>query len=123
MTWSVLARHGVTIAPYDDTMVMSFALDAGDHGHGMDELSKLHLGHECISYKTVYRHRQIADRLCRGALAEATCYAAEDADVTLRLWHHLKLRMSPEKATRVYETGRPPVGAGARQDGMHWHQG
>ncbi|MEP7348589.1 MAG: DNA polymerase I [Sphingorhabdus sp.] len=106
---SVLARHNVVISPYDDTMVMSFALDAGDHGHGMDELAKLHLGHECISYKSVTGTGKSAIGFAAVALPDATCYAAEDADVTLRLWHHLKLRMSPEKATRVYEMVDRPL--------------
>jgi DNA polymerase-1 len=106
---AVLARHGVTISPYDDTMVMSFALDAGRQGHGMDELAKLHLGHECISYKTVTGTGKSQIGFAAVPLADATCYAAEDADVTLRLWHHLKLRMSPEKATRVYEMVDRPL--------------
>ena len=100
---AVLARHGVSILPYDDTMAMSFALDAGRQGHGMDELSKLHLGHECISYKSITGTGKSAIKFGEVALADATAYAAEDADVTLRLWHHLKLRLSPEKASRVYE--------------------
>ena len=106
---SVLARHSITIMPYDDTMVMSFALDAGDHGHGMDELAKLHLGHECISYKTVTGTGKSQIGFAEVALSDATCYAAEDADVTLRLWHHFKLRMSPEKANRVYELVDRPL--------------
>ncbi len=107
---SVMAQHGISIAPFDDTMVMSFNLDAGDHGHGMDELAKLHLDHECISYKSVTGTGKSAISFAEVTLADATKYAAEDADVTLRLWHHLKLRMSPEKATRVYEmVDRPTV--------------
>jgi DNA polymerase I len=106
---SVLARHGLEIAPYDDTMVMSFALDAGRQGHGMDELAKLHLGHECISYKAVTGTGKSQIGFAAVPLADATCYAAEDADVTLRLWHHLKLRLSPEKATRVYEMVDRPL--------------
>jgi DNA polymerase I len=106
---AVLARHGVTISPYDDTMVMSFALDAGDHGHGMDELARLHLGHECISYKSVTGTGKSQIGFAAVPLADATSYAAEDADVTLRLWHHFKLRMSPEKATRVYEMVDRPL--------------
>ena len=106
---AVLARHGVTISPFDDTMVMSFALDAGRQMHGMDELAKLHLGHECISYKTVTGTGKSKIGFAEVALPDATCYAAEDADVTLRLWHHLKLRMSPEKATRVYEMVDRPL--------------
>jgi DNA polymerase-1 len=107
---SVLAQHGITLTPFDDTMVMSFNLDAGDHGHGMDELSKLHLDHTCISYKSVTGAGKSAVSFAAVPLVQATQYAAEDADVTLRLWHHLKLRMSPEKATRVYEmVDRPTV--------------
>jgi DNA polymerase I len=106
---AVLARHGVTIAPYDDTMAMSFALDAGRQGHGMDELAKLHLGHECISYKSLTGTGKTAIKFGAVPLADATGYAAEDADVTLRLWHHLKLRLSPEKAARVYELVDRPL--------------
>jgi DNA polymerase I len=107
---SVLAQHGIAIAPFDDTMVMSFNLDAGDHGHGMDELSKLHLGHECISYKSVTGTGKSQIGFAAVPVADATRYAAEDADVTLRLWHHLKLRMVPEHATRIYElVDRPTV--------------
>ena len=106
---SVLAQHGLSIRPFDDTMVMSFALDAGDHGHGMDELSKLHLGHECISYKSVTGTGKSAIGFAAVPVLEATKYAAEDADVTLRLWHHLRLRMSPEKATRVYQMVDRPL--------------
>jgi DNA polymerase I len=91
-------------------MVMSFNLDAGDHGHGMDELSKLHLGHECISYKSVTGTGKSQIGFAAVPVADATRYAAEDADVTLRLWHHLKLRMVPEHATRIYElVDRPTV--------------
>ncbi len=106
---SVLAQHGLTITPFDDTMVMSFALDAGDHGHGMDELSKLHLGHECISYKSVTGTGKSAIGFAAVPVLEATKYAAEDADITLRLWHHLRLRISPEKATRVYQMVDRPL--------------
>jgi DNA polymerase I len=106
---SVLAQHGLTISPFDDTMVMSFALDAGDHGHGMDELARLHLGHECISYKSVTGTGKSQIGFAAVPLAEATKYAAEDADVTLRLWHHFKLRLSPEKVTTVYEMVDRPL--------------
>jgi len=106
---SVLARHDVRITPYDDTMVMSFALDAGRQLHGMDELAKTHLGHECISYKSVTGTGKSQIGFAAVPLSDATCYAAEDADVTLRLWHHLKLRMSPEKVTSVYELVDRPL--------------
>jgi DNA polymerase I len=106
---SVLRQHGVTIRPYDDTMAMSFALEAGAHGHGMDELSKLWLGHEPISYKSLTGTGKSQISFAEVPLADATKYAAEDADVTLRLWHHLKLRLAPEKVTRVYELVDRPL--------------
>jgi DNA polymerase I len=106
---SVLRQHGLTIAPLDDTMVMSFALDAGRQGHGMDELSDLHLGHKPISYKSLTGTGKSRISFAQVPVADATKYAAEDADVTLRLWHHLKLRLSPEKVTRVYELVDRPL--------------
>jgi DNA polymerase I len=106
---SVLRQHGLTIHPFDDTMAMSFALDAGAQGHGMDELAKLHLGHDCISYKSLTGTGKGRISFAEVPLADATKYAAEDADVTLRLWHHLKLRLSPEKVTRVYELVDRPL--------------
>ncbi len=106
---SVLRQHGLTIAPFDDTMVMSFALDAGRQGHGMDELSELWLGHKPISYKSLTGTGKSQIGFAEVPLVEATKYAAEDADVTLRLWHHLKLRLSPEKVTRVYELVDRPL--------------
>jgi DNA polymerase I len=106
---SVLRQHGLVIQPFDDTMVMSFALDAGRQGHGMDELSKLWLGHEPISYKSLTGTGKSQISFAEVPVADATKYAAEDADVTLRLWHHLRLRLSPEKATRVYELVDRPL--------------
>jgi DNA polymerase I len=106
---SVLRQHGLTIRPFDDTMAMSFALDAGRQGHGMDELSKLWLDHEPISYKSLTGTGKSQISFAEVPLADATKYAAEDADVTLRLWHHLKLRLSPEKVTRVYELVDRPL--------------
>ena len=106
---SVLRQHGITIAPFDDTMAMSFALDAGRQGHGMDELSELYLGHKPITYKSLTGTGKSQIGFAEVPLAEATRYAAEDADVTLRLWHHLKLRLAPEKVTKVYEMVDRPL--------------
>ena len=106
---SVLRQHGIAVHPFDDTMVMSFALDAGRQGHGMDELSELYLGHKPISYKSVTGTGKSQIGFAEVPLSEATKYAAEDADVTLRLWHYLKLRLSPEKVTRVYELVDRPL--------------
>ncbi|MFD1766531.1 DNA polymerase I [Sphingorhabdus buctiana] len=106
---SVLRQHGIAVHQFDDTMVMSFALDAGRQGHGMDELSELYLEHKPISYKSVTGTGKSQIGFAEVPLSEATKYAAEDADVTLRLWHYLKLRLSPEKVTRVYELVDRPL--------------
>ena len=117
---SVLAQHGVSLTPFDDTMVMSFCLDAGQEvggGHGMDALAKAHLDHEPISYKSLTGTGKKAIGFHEVALKDATEYAAEDADVTLRLWHHLKLRMPPEGVAQVYErVDRPLVPVVARME-------
>ncbi len=100
---AVLAQHAVPIAPYDDTLLMSFALDAGAHGHGMDELAELHLGHTCISFKEVCGTGRNQISFASVPLDRATQYAAEDADVTLRLWSLFRDRLWREQATRIYE--------------------
>lgn len=105
----VLAQHGLTIAPYDDTLVMSFALDAGKHGHGMDELAKTHLDHICLSFKDVCGTGKSQISFAEVPLDRATEYAAEDADVTLRLWKLAKLRLPLEGGTRIYEMVDRPL--------------
>jgi DNA polymerase-1 len=116
--WVMLAKDDITVAPYDDTLVMSFDLDAGRSGHGMDELAKSHFEHECIAYKSlcgVGRNQITFDKV---GLKEATEYAAEDADITLRLWQRLKRRIAPEGVARVYElVDRPLV---ATISAMEW---
>jgi DNA polymerase I len=118
---NVLARAGMAVAPIDDTMVMSFNLDAGRHNHGMDELALLHLGHSCIAFKDVCGTGKKQLTFNEVQLSDATPYAAEDADVTLRLWHLFKPRLSAEKVTRVYErVDRPlvPVLAHMEREGV-----
>lgn len=107
----VLAQHGVTIAPYDDTLVMSFALDAGKHQHGLDELAKLHLDHTCLTFKEMCGTGKSQISFAEVQLDRATEYAAEDADVALRLWKLLKLRLPIEGGTRVYEMVDRPLAA------------
>lgn len=118
---SILGRRGVAVAPVDDTMVMSFNLDAGLHGHGMDELAATHLDHSCIAFKDVVGTGKSQKGFHEVPLREATRYAAEDADVTLRLWRRLKPRLSPEHVTRVYEmVDRPlvPVLSAMEREGI-----
>ena len=109
--WVVLAKRGINVAPYDDTLVMSFNLDAGGlNSHSLDDLAKKHLDHECISFKSLCGtgQKQITFNLVQ--LDKATEYAAEDADVAFRLWLRFRARMPFEKVTRVYElVDRPMV--------------
>ena len=110
---TVLRRHGIEVAPYDDTIVMSFDLDAGQSlaGHGMDEAARVHLNHQCISFKDVVGSGKSQITFGEVPLDRATEYAAEDADVTLRLWKRFKTRIANEGASRVYElVDRPLVG-------------
>jgi DNA polymerase-1 len=102
-------KYGVDVAPYDDTMLLSYDLDAGLGGHGMDELAQRHLQHACIEFKTVCGTGKSQISFDKVTLDRATEYAAEDADVTLRLWRRLKPRLSREAATRVYELVDRPL--------------
>ncbi len=102
---AVLDRSGIeTISPIDDTMLVSFVMEAGAHGHGMDELSQLHLGHAPISYDSVTGTGRNRIPFAEVPLDRATAYAAEDADVTLRLWHVLRPRLREAKALDLYES-------------------
>ncbi len=105
----LMARHGIAIAPIDDTMLLSYALDSGRNGHGMDELSDIHLDHKPISFKQVAGSGKSARTFDLVAVDAATRYAAEDADVTLRLWHLLKPRLAAEHRATVYETLERPL--------------
>ena len=107
--WVMFAKAGIAVAPYDDTLVMSFDLDAGRHGHGMDELAKLHFDHECIPFKQVCGSGSKQITFDRVPLNDATEYAAEDADITLRLWLRLKPRLAAENVARVYERVDRPL--------------
>jgi len=105
----VLARYGITVAPADCTMCMSYALDAGKGGHGMDELSVRHLGHQPIAFSEVTGKGKAQITFDKVPLEPATQYAAEDADVTFRLWQLLKPRLAAEGRTTVYETLERPL--------------
>jgi DNA polymerase-1 len=106
---AMLSRHGVQVAPIDDTMLISYVLEAGLHGHGMDELSQLILGHTPIPFKQVAGSGKAQMSFKHVELGEATKYAAEDADVTLRLYHRLKPRLAREGLATVYETLERPL--------------
>jgi DNA polymerase-1 len=106
----VMRRHGVGIAAFDDTMLLSYALDAGmNRGHGMDALSEKWLGHQPISFDAVTGTGKSRITFDLVAIDRATAYAAEDADVTLRLWRVLKPRLAAEGLSAVYERLERPL--------------
>jgi DNA polymerase-1 len=120
--WVVFRQRGIDLAPYDDTLVMSFNLDAGGlNSHALDDLAKKHLDHECIPYKSLCGTGQKQITFDRVPVDKATEYAAEDADVALRLWLRFRARLPFEKVTRVYEmVDRPMVAVigGMEQHGV-----
>jgi DNA polymerase-1 len=109
--WVMFEKAGIDVAPVEDTMLMSFALDAGRSlaGHGLDELAKQHFDHECIAFKTICGTGAKQITFDKVPLGPATEYAAEDADVTLRLWQRLKPRIAAEGSTQVYERVDKPL--------------
>lgn len=105
----IFARYDVTVAPIDDTMLISYAMNAGLHGHGMDLLSERYLGHKPIEIKSLLGTGKSAITFDRVPVDGAVKYAAEDADITLRLWQHLKPQLHRNKVTTVYETMERPL--------------
>jgi len=105
----ILRNEGVRITPIDDTMLISYALECGMHGHGMDELSQLHLGITTVPFKEIAGTGKAQKTFDQIGLEDATRYAAEDADITLRLWRTLKPRLPSTHLTSVYETLERPL--------------
>jgi DNA polymerase-1 len=106
----VMQRHGIDVVSYDDTMLISYVLDAGTSGgHGMDALSEKWLGHKPIAFKEVAGSGKSFIGFHQVPLDKATCYAAEDADVTLRLWLVLKPRLAAKGLVSVYERLERPL--------------
>jgi DNA polymerase-1 len=115
--WVVFAQRGIDIASLDDTMLLSYVLDAGKSAHGMDALSEQWLGHRTLHFGEVAGTGRSKVRFDEVSIEKATEYAAEDADVTLRLWKVLKPRLIAERMTRVYEgLERPLVPVLARME-------
>ena len=119
----VLSQSGIEVGPVDDTLVLSFVLEGSSHGHGMDELAMLHLGHKTITFEEVCGTGKNQITFDRVPLDKATDYAAEDAEVTLRLHRLLKPRLLAEHMVTVYETYGPAADSGAVGDGTSRHQG
>ncbi len=105
----IMKRNGVDVSPVEDTMLLSYVLDAGNNRHNMDTLSELHLGHKTISYKDVVGSGKKQLNFADVSLKQATEYAAEDADVTYRLYNLLKERVENEKLNKIYETFEKPM--------------
>jgi len=108
--WVMFDKAGIAVAPIDDTMAMSFDLDAGrSFGHGLEELAKLHFEHECIPFKQLCGTGAKQITFDKVPLDAATEYAADDADIALRLWLRLKPRLAAEGSSRVYERVDKPL--------------
>lgn len=107
--WKIFARHGIRVAPFDDTMLMSYAMHAGLHNHGMDFLSEKYLGHKPIEIRSLLGSGKGQITFDRVAIADAVKYAAEDADVTLRLWRAFRPNLHRARVTTVYETLERPL--------------
>lgn len=105
----VLMQHGIQTAPVDDTILLSYVLDGTRHSHGMDSLALLHLGYTTQSYESVTGKGKAQITFDKVDIAAATRYAAEDADITLRLWQVLKPRLPHENVTTIYETVERPL--------------
>jgi DNA polymerase-1 len=105
----IFLQRGIRLHPIDDTMLMSYAVEGGLHGHGMDELSELHLSHKPIAFSEVAGKGKDKITFDCVPVAEATKYAAEDADVTLRLWRIIKPKLLADQKRCVYETLERPL--------------
>ncbi|NOC91995.1 DNA polymerase I [Ruegeria sp. HKCCD6604] len=105
----IFRRHGIDVAPIDDTMLMSYAMHGGEHGHGMDTLSERYLSHTPIPIKPLLGSGKSAITFDKVPIDEATAYAAEDADITLRLWQLFKPQLHRVQVTTVYETLERPL--------------
>ena len=117
----VFQRYDLYPAPYDDTMLISYALGTGLHNHGMDALCERHFGHKPIAFKDIAGTGKAQKTFDQISLDVATPYAAEDADVTLRLWKFLKPKLAGEQVATVYETmdrGLPAVVAKMENEGV-----
>ncbi|WP_370320096.1 DNA polymerase I [Oricola sp.] len=107
--WLVMQRYGITIASLDDTMLLSYVADAGTGTHGMDSLAERWLGHKPIAFKEIAGTGKKALTFDMIDLETATRYAAEDADITLRLWLALKPQVVAKGLVTVYERLERPL--------------
>ena len=105
----VLKQNGIEVSPIEDTMLISYTLDAGTNRHNLDTLSEIHLNHKTISYKELVGTGKNKLNFSDIELDKATQYAAEDADITLRLYNYLKIRLDQQKLNKIYESFEKPM--------------
>ena len=105
----IFKQNGIEVSPIEDTMLISYTLDAGNNRHNMDTLSEIHLGHKTITFKELVGTGKNKLNFADIDIAKATEYAAEDADVTLRLYENLKERLDEEKLNKIYEYFEKPM--------------
>ncbi len=105
----VFANYNITVAPIDDTMLLSYALHAGEHNHGMDALSERYLSHQPVPIKSLIGSGKSMITFDKVPIEDALPYAAEDADITLRLWQLFKPKLHRRQVTSVYETLERPL--------------
>ena len=105
----ILKNNGIEIEPVEDTMLLSYTLDAGNNRHNMDTLSEIHLGHKTITYKELVGTGKKELSFSDINLEDATKYAAEDADVTLRLYNLLLDSLNKEKLNKIYDVFEKPM--------------
>jgi DNA polymerase-1 len=107
--WQIFAQRGIEIASYDDTVLMSYVVDAGRAGHGLGALSERYFNHQTIDFNDITKTGKNKVAFDCVTIDKATEYAAEAADVTLRLWQVLKPRLAAEHVRSVYETLERPL--------------
>ena len=105
----VFFKHGITLSAMEDTMLMSYVLDAGKNRHNMDTLSELHLGHKTISFKEMVGTGKKEINFSEVEVDKAKDYAAEDADVTFRLYKKFLKNLKSEKLINIYEIFEKPL--------------
>ena len=105
----VLFKQGITISSMEDTMLMSYVLDAGKNRHNMDTLSEIHLGHKTISFKEIVGTGKKEINFSEVEISKAKDYAAEDADITFRLYKKFVKSLKQEKMINIYEIFEKPL--------------
>ena len=105
----IFYRRGIDLEPLEDTMLMSYVLDAGKNRHNMDTLSEIHLGHKTITYKEIVGTGKKQINFSEVNVEDAKNYAAEDADITFRLYKKFLINLKNEKLMNIYETFEKPL--------------